>query len=81
MPFDTAYQYAILRSGDNKFAIIAPARYNVKDLVGSFKVRYPDAAVTELASGTLANVKYVAFTASNVPTGARRMDEPGIVTP
>ena len=81
VPFDTAYQYAILRSGDNKFAIIAPARYNVKDLVGSFKVRYPDAAVTELASGTLANVKYIAFTASNVPTGARPMDEPGIVTP
>jgi hypothetical protein len=81
IPFDTAYQYAILRSGDNKFAIIAPARYNVRDLLGSFKVQYPDSVVDELGSGTLANVKYLSFTASNIPEGTRPMAEPGIVTP
>jgi hypothetical protein len=81
IPFDTAYQYAILRSGDNKFAIIAPARYNVRDLLGSFKVQYPDSVVDELGSGTLANVKYLSFTASNVPEGTRPMAEPGVVTP
>jgi len=81
VPFDTAYQYAILRSGDNKFAIIAPARYNVRDLLGSFKVQYPDSVVDELGSGTLANVKYLSFTASNVPEGTRPMAEPGVVTP
>ena len=81
IPFDTAYQYAILRSGDNKFAIIAPARYNVRDLLGSFKVQYPDSVVDELGSGTLANVKYISFTASNIPEGTRPMAEPGIVTP
>jgi len=81
IPFDTAYQYAILRSGDNKFAIIAPARYNVRDLLGSFKVKYPDSVVNELGSGTLANVKYISFTASNIPEGTRPMAEPGVVTP
>jgi hypothetical protein len=62
-PFDTAYQYAILRSGDNKFAIIAPARYNIDDLFGSFRVKYPDAKASFAGSGTLANVKYLTFTA------------------
>jgi len=62
-PFDTAYQYAILRSGDDKFAIIAPSRYNVDDLFGSFRVKYPNAKASFTGSGTLANVKYLTFTA------------------
>lgn len=62
-PFDTAYQYAILRSGDDKFAIIAPSRYNVDDLFGSFRVKYPNAKASYTGSGTLANVKYLTFTA------------------
>ncbi len=62
-PFDTAYQYAILRSGDNKFAIIAPARYNIDDLFGSFRVKYPNAKATFVGSGNIANVKYLTFTA------------------
>ena len=62
-PFDTAYQYAILRSGDDKFVIIAPSRYNVDDLFGSFRVKYPNAKASFTGSGTLANVKYLTFTA------------------